>query len=1026
MRFPVDMSVRVVRTWLIALLAGAGLVGAVPSAAQAAFGVESFFAANCKNATCTAESTGKNPSEFFTQAAGHPVAGVTDFTIKSHVIQTTPFDAVAPEGNVKSVRTDVAPGVSTNPEAVTKCSVASFKGTEEEPVPGLHAFTAPTCPESEIGSNIVHIVFEVAPGVFKNYVLEGKMYNLEQPEGLSSYFGIALSLEPVLGVPLYVHTFLEGHIEWGAEAQGTGKADYHDYYEIKNITPGLIESRVIFNGTAGNTGLGGFVTNPSNCAGVGPATTTRLHLETYEGESETVTHTGTAPTEGCNGAIPFLPVPFAPEFSLKPETSQSDQPDGVTTELKLPHDSSPTGIDTAQLKTASVTLPEGLTFNPSAAHGLGACTPKQIGIGTKNPVECPVDSKIGTVTLNVPDLPPEALQGSIYLGAPESGPITGPPYTMYIATESTRYDVSVRLKGSVVPNEATGRLTANFTENPEQPFSDLIMHFNGGSLAPLANPLACGTATTETTLAPFTGTPAQSPLSQFTVDSNGSGGSCTVPLPFSLTQTTTNQSSVAGAATSYTFNLSRSDGQQYLGQIKTVLPAGLVGPIPSVTLCSEAEANAGTCTAASQIGSAAVSAGAGSTPYLFTGGSVYLTGPYNGAPYGLSIVVPAVAGPFNLGNVVTRAAINVEPYTGRVVVTTTLPTIVKGIPLRIKGVTVAVNRQNFLRNPTNCGALATESTLTGFVPGTSQTATQSLSSPFAVTECNKLPFKPTLTAFTGAKTSRTNGASIEVKISQGSGQANIQQVLTTLPKQLPARLSTLKKACPAATFEVADPPGACSSEARVGGATATTPILPGELSGPAYLVSHGGEAYPDLDLILRGDGVTVILVGHTHITGNVISTKFESLPDVPVSNVVVKLPIGAHSVLAALGNVCTEKLTMPTTIVAQSGAKITQKTKITVNNCPVEVVGHRTSGTSATLTAQLPAAGRVSASGTDLRFVTRKLGKAGRTTITTSLTRTGAEVLGKFRQLRIKVRVGFVPKKGRATSKAFATVTFRA
>ena len=254
----------------------------------------------------------------------------------------------------------------------------------------------------------------------------------------------------------------------------------------------------------------------------------------------------------------------------------------------------------------------------------------------------------------------------------------------------------------------------------------------------------------------------------------------------------------------------------------------------------------------------------------------------------MSIVVPAVAGPFSLGNVVTRATINVEPYSGRLVVTSNLPRVFAGIPLRLRNIAIAINRQSFLTNPTHCGALATESTLTGFVtPGSNTGSTQSLSSPFQVGECSKLKFKPSLTAFTGSKTSKANGASIEVKITQGAGQMNIRKVIFQLPKKLPSRLTTLREACPAATFEAGPPPGGCKT-GRVGTATVTTPVLPGKLTGPAYLVSHGGEAFPDLDLILQGDGVTVVLVGHTNISNTGITTsKFETLPDAPISSAVV-------------------------------------------------------------------------------------------------------------------------------------------
>jgi hypothetical protein len=1030
MRFPADVGARSLRVWLIALLAGAALGGAAP-AAQAAFGVESFFAGNCTVATC-GEFGAPPPkeSEFFTQAAGHPNFGITDFRFKSRE-QTAPFTAFVPEGNVERLQVDVPAGLSTNPQAVPQCSLKEFGEKEAAPGTGVFLESENECSaETQLGTDTLTVATEVpvaGSGVFKNFTLPGTVFNLEQPNGLSSDFGVEVSLAPLGKAGLAAHSFIEGHVEWSA--------DYHEYFVIKGISKEplqLVESRLVFKGKI--PGLkapftGEFLTNPSSCNPPGPATTTMLHVKSYEGQPGEAHYTAPVGASGCNL------VPFAPTFSVNPETTRSDQPDGVTTELGLPHGLGLEGIDTSTLRSATVTLPEGMTLNPSAAAGLEGCTPEQIGIGTTAAVACPEASKIGTVAIEVPTLPAKSLEGNIYLGKPSSGSITGPPYTIYLDATSERYGVSVRLEGTVVPDETTGRLTATFAKNPEAPFTDFILRFtgryNGGPLSPLANPLVCGPATTETSLTPFSGTAAQSPLSSFTVDSNGSGGACPSPLPFTPTQTVPPQNpGQAGAYSPFVFKLERTDGQPYLSQIKTTLPAGLLGAIPSVTLCGEPQAQKGECTFASQIGLVQVTAGAGPSPYTFTG-QAFLTGPYNGAPYGMSIVIPAVAGAnglFNLGDVVTRAAINVEPYTYRLVVSSTLPTIVKGIPLRLKAVTIAINRQNFLFNPTNCGVLATESTVSGFTPGSSPLATSSLSTPFQVSGCSTLPFKPSLTAFTGAKTSKANGASIEVKVTQAANQANIKQVLTTLPKQLPARGSTLMKACLAATFEVAEPPGRCSSESRVGGATATTPVLPGTLSGPAYLVSHGGEAFPDLDVILRGDGVTVVLVGHTHVSSaGVITTNFESLPDAPISSFSLNLPIGPHSVLAGNGNLCASTLTMPTTIVAQSGSKITQNTRISVTDCPVRIVGHRTSGTHATITVQAPAAGRISGSGSNLKFVTRHLKKAERATINVPLTRNGEGVLRKFHQLTTRVRVGFIPKAngGRPTSTAYVRVTFR-
>ncbi|HEV3072032.1 MAG TPA: hypothetical protein VGY76_11490 [Solirubrobacteraceae bacterium] len=998
---------------LLALLTSAILAVLAPAALAAPeFGVESFFASNCKVNTCAkgatpAEDKAKAEAEGYSQAAGHPPFGVTDFKLNSKVIQTVPFTTLGPVANLKSLRIDVAPGVSTNPEAVPKCSVKGFTATEVEPV--KHIFSAPECPtpgseESVIGANEVITVLEVAPGVFADVPLSGKVYNLVQPTGMSSYFGVALQV----GAGLFVHTFIEGHVEWAS--------DYHDLFEIHNIPPGLLKSRLIFNG---NIGTGGFLSNPSNCAGPGPSTTTRWSGESVEGAKVSSAYTTPIGTEGCNGLPPFALAPFAPTFSLAPETTQSDQPDGATTALVLPHDPNPAHLDSAQLKTATVLLPEGMTLNPSAAHGLEACTPAQIGIHTREPVTCPAGAKVAEATLNVPGLPPGSLVGSLYLGGPVNGPITGPPYIVYLDLESARYGLSVRLRGEVVPNESTGRLSVVFAENPEQPFSDLILKFTPGALAPLANPLVCGTATTTTALSPYTGQPLATPFSAFTVDGNGHGGACPSPLPFSLSQSTQVAPATAGSQSSFTFNLGRADGQQYLSRVSATLPPGLVGLIPSVPLCAEPQAAAGTCSAASQIGTATTTVGAGATPTQFSG-PVYLTGPVGSSPYGMTVAVPAVTGPFNLGTVVVRTGIDVNPYSGRVTVSGNVPTIVRGIPLRLRTLSMAINRQGFLINPTNCGVLATDTVL-----GSTMGASQSLSTPFQVSNCSALGFKPKFTASANAATaSKKNGIGLVVKIGYPTGpQANIRSVVAQLPKQLPSRLTTLQKACPEATFNAS--PWNCPSSTRVGGATVTTPVLPAKLTGPAFFVSHGGQAFPDLDLVLTGNGVEVILVGNTNITKGITTSTFASVPDVPVSSFELNLPVGSNSALTANGvNLCGQSLSMPTTITAQSGAVIKQSTKIVLSGCGVKIGSHRAKGHTAILSVTVPEAGRVSGSGPNLKTTYRHTSKAQKITLKVPLTSAGVSALRRNHKLKVKLRVGFIPRKKGPSSRTFATVTF--
>jgi hypothetical protein len=990
-----------VRCSLLALPIGALLAVLAPAAAQASFGLEHFFAANCGAGfeKCGEAGAELKAGEAFTQAAGHPNYGITDFKLNRKEAAPGLF---LPEGDLKNLRVDVAPGVSTNPQAVAKCSVAEFTGTLLEPA--KHIYSAPTCAEtgpedSVIGENKVTTVLEVSAGVFADVPLTGKVYNLEQPNGDSSYFGVAL---PV-GAGLYVHTFIEGHVEFAT--------DYHDYFEIKNITEGLLESRLIFKG---DIGTGGFLTNPSTCSGIGPQTTTSIHLESYAGESRPGAYEAPVGTEGCASI-----VPFAPTFALKAGNTQQDEADGLTAELGLPHNPNPAELDSSQLKTASVTLPEGLTLNPSAAKELEACTKEKFKIGTTTlGFGCPEKSKIGTVVLDVPGLPAGSLTGSIYLGSAEGKPITAPPYTMYVDAESARYGLAVRLEGLVEPNPATGRLTATFSKNPEQPFTSIAMTFKGGAQAPLANPLTCGTATVTTALTPFTGTAAQDPASSFAVDSNDAGGSCASPVAFAPTQSTPPPAEplTAGGHTAYTFTLERGQGQQYLSQVRTVLPAGLVGAIPAVPLCSAAELAALSCSSASQIGSVSVLAGSGSEPYPLSG-SVYLTGPYNGAPYGLFISVPVIAGPFNLGNAITRLGISVEQTTGRVVVSGYLPTIVYGgIPVRMRKATMSITRQGFLSNPTSCGMLATESTITGTLG-----ASVNLSTPFQAVNCGALAFKPAFGAASSARTSKANGASLETTINMPAGDANVKSVVVQLPKQLPSRLTTLQKACPEATF--AANPLDCPSGSLVGGVRANTPVLPNKMTGPAYLVSHGGAAFPDLDLVLQADGVRVILVGNTNIKNGITTTTFASTPDVPVSSITVNLPLGAHSALAAYGEFCAQPLVMPTTITAQNGVVFKQNTIIKVKECGVKIVGHKAIGNTAYLTVRTPEAGRISGSGSNLATVYRQLGKAQKaTTLKVALSRGGQS---KRKPLKVRLRVGFLPKKkGAPASASFVTVTF--
>lgn len=1033
-----------VRFSFLALLVGVIVAVAAPGAQAAVpFGIEKFVAVNCSvgHEECASSeielapglrySFPKEPTlaesetQGYSQAGGHVPFGITDFKVNTEGA----FPNEAPAGGVLShIRTDVAAGLATSPAAVSQCTGAEFG--EKEVVAGTGFFTTPLCKaETVIGENKATVYAGpngVAPGV-SDLPLSGNVFNLVQREGLASEFGVALALpkgltEHVLGEifkgskpeiekeQYFGHTLIEGSVEWGKEPNGTNQGDYHDYFEINVSTAlPLLTSRLVFKGRSGN---GAFITNGTNCPG---NNTTRLALTPKEGSTVTKPYTTLVGLKNCGA------VPFAPTLAVTPGNTAFDQPDEITTDVTIPRHPE-AEIDSAQLKTATVTLPEGMTLNPSAAAGLAACTPAQARIhSAEKGVGCPAASEIGTVELTVPTLPEKEsgtgevpLKGKIYLGGPESGPITGAPYVIYLDAESARYGVSVRIKGETIPNEATGQVTTVFNENPEQPFTKASLHFGRGALTVIANPLTCGSAVTNGTFVPFT-TPegaTKAAMSAFTPTG------CSNPIPFAPTQSTTNQTTTAGGNTSYTFTLSRPEGNQYLSKVQTTLPAGLVGQIPKATQCTEAQASTNTCPATSQIGTASAISGSGPTPFTFGGGAVYLTGPYNGAPFGLSIVVPAVAGPFNLGLATTRAGITVDPYTARVTTTALLPSIVKGgIVTRLRSVTVSINKQGFLLNPTSCSPLATNSTITG-----SLGATASLSSPLQLTACNALKFKPAFKAKSSAKTSKANGASLETTLSEIPGQANVKSVRVQLPKLLPSRLTTLQKACPAATFEAN--PLHCPAGSFVGGARANTPTLKDKLKGPAILVSHAAAAFPDLDLVMEADGVRAILVGNTDIKKGITTTTFASTPDVPVSSITVNLPIGSHSALTATGNLCANKLVMPTTITGQNGTVVKQNTNIAVANCGVRIVGHKAVGNTLFLTVQTFAPGRVSVKGSGLGTVFRRFGRAQqRATLKVSLSGAGRS---RRKPFSVRVRVGFLPRaKGAPSSAAFVTARFR-
>jgi hypothetical protein len=614
---------------------------------------------------------------------------------------------------------------------------------------------------------------------------------------------------------------------------------------------------------------------------------------------------------------------------------------------------------------------------------------------------CPNASKIGTVRIKTPLLEHE-LTGAIYLAAQEANPF-GSLMAIYFVAEDPVAGVLVKLPGEVSlckgageviagqKCQALGQIVTTLLNTPQLPFEEFEAHFFGGEKAPLTTPAACGTYTTEASFAPWTGAPAAHPAAAFQIEHGPNGGPCPgSSLPFNPSLTGGALNVNAGAFSPFTLTMNRSDGEQNIQSVEAHLPPGLAGILANVELCPEPQANLGECGPNSLIGETTVSVGVGGDPYTVTGGKFYLTGPYNGtgacttgtsgcAPFGISFVVPAKAGPFDLEHtksfspacdcILVRGKIEVDPLTAAITITSNppgtpgaIPTSIEGIPLEIQHINATTTRGNFQFNPTNCNKMEVTGTI-----HSSEGGTDSIGVPFQVTNCQALKFEPKLAVSTQAKTSRANGASLTFKFTnpnaaQGT-QANYAKFKVELPEQLPSRLTTLQKACTAAQFN-ANPSG-CPAASVVGHMKVATPVLPVPLEGPLYFVSNGGEAFPNLIVVLQGYGVTARLVGDTFISkAGITSSTFKAVPDFPFSSAEVTLPEGPYSALTTAGSLCAPTTTrtvvrkvtvrvrghkktetrrvaetvaaplvMPTEFVAQNGAEIHESTPIDVTGC---------------------------------------------------------------------------------------------
>ncbi len=874
------------------------------------------------------------------QAGSHPFQLTTSFHLKT--IKNS-FGAVVPSGDIKDIRVDLPPGLVGSATAVPPCSQEQFEKVREL----AQSITAiPSCEDASV-IGVAGIFLSPSSTVYV------PVYSLVPPVSAPAEFGFSFQGVPVVLIPSLLTSGDYGlQVESNDTSQGIAvfgsavtiwgvPADpRHDEVRgpcLDQFTGGS-KGEICPAGVAPNP----LLTLPTSCSG---PLTSIVHADSWEESGlapelwpseEAVSRDALGHSVGVDGCDRLN---FSPSLTVQPNTTVADSPAGFEVGVSFPPGKSPQGLTEADVRKVLMALPPGVSVSPSAAAGLEACTEAQIGLHSAEPAQCPNASKVGSVMVESPLLA-HPLEGWLYVAQPNSNPFGG-LLGLYLVVEGS--GVRVKLAGGVEADPDTGQLITRFEEIekpgqhlafPQLPFGELRLKLFGGPRAALVTPQGCGAYTATGLLTPWSST-AEVPVSVASSFEINSG--CVNQFKPSFTAGTT--SNQAGSFGVFSATFSRSDQDQDVRDVAVKTPPGLLGMISNVPLCGEPQAQLGTCPASSQIGHVAVSAGAGPDPVLLPQADrpedpVYLTGPYNGAPFGLSIVAHAEAGPFNVGTVIVRAAIGVDPHTAQVSVESQpFPQILQGIPLQMRSVTVTVDHEGFIVNPTNCEPLA----VTGTAIST-QGSSASLSSRFQAADCASLAFKPQFAVSTQARTSKADGASLRVKVTSGAGQANIAKVKVDLPRQLPSRLTTLQKACTASVFEAN--PAACPAASLVGMATAHTPVLGTPLTGPAYLVSHGGAGFPDLVVVLQGEGVTLDLDGLTGIKSGITSSTFRSVPDAPVATFELVLPDGPHSVFAAnlpakaKGSLCGQGLVVPTAIIGQNGAAIKQNTKIAIVGCP--------------------------------------------------------------------------------------------
>jgi hypothetical protein len=840
------------------------------------------------------------------QAGSHP-----DIAVNFGVVQQDPANPESfPVELPHRFQIELPPGLVGNPFAASFCPESGLKGAANG--------NGAVCPvDSQVG--IAHIG---APGTNP---LEAPVYNIEAPKGSPAAFafnvlGSIVRLTPSVRPGDYGITIDSGPISQGivipaAEVVlwGVPADPVHNFQRYGPILGGLF-----YAAPAEPEGpRQAFLSTPTSCPGTPEVRTARVDgwktIDQFDTESF---------SSDVNG-VPFVAtgcdkLDFSPTIEARPTTNLGDSPSGLEVDLHVPQNTDPDGLSEANVKNVSLTLPAGMTVNPSSANGLGACTTEQIGLTTPVGQEhavfdgaaatCPDASKLGSVEVDTP-LIDHPLPGAIYLASQGENPF-GSLLALYIAIEDPQSGVTVKLAGHPQPDPQTGQLTVSFDQNPQLPFEDLKVKLFTGPRAALKTPLACGEFKTTSDLTPWTSPEGAdaTPSDGFKIVQGAGASACVKAESEAANKPSFSAGTVdptAGAFSPFVLKIGREDGTQPIKAIDATLPKGLLGKLAGIPYCSDsalaaaaahsgkAEQASPSCPAASQIGTVKVGAGAGSEPF-YAPGTAYLAGPYKGAPLSLAIVTPAVAGPFDLGDVVVRTALNVDPESTQIhAVSDPIPTILQGIPLDVRSIALTLDRPSFTLNPTSC----TPSTVGGSVTSVFDQSA-ALSSPFQVGGCNALGFSPKLSLSLNGPTKRGKWPQLRAVLQTTPGQANISKVSVALPHSEFLEQNHIRTVCTRVQFAAAQ----CPAGSIYGEAIAYSPLLDQPLEGPVYLRSSSNKL-PDLVAALHGQ-INVVLDGRIDSFHKGIRTTFEMVPDAPVSKFVLNMQGGKKSLLVNSRDIC--------------------------------------------------------------------------------------------------------------------------